>query len=58
MLDWLVRMWRVEVALWVCYWRAMERGDRYSYRYCADHSLLVTLFWIAVILLPVLVFGF
>ena len=52
MFDWLVRWWRVEVALWTCYWDALRRGDRYSYQYCAEHSLLVFAFWLIMLLAP------
>ncbi|WP_425059353.1 hypothetical protein SCACP_40410 [Sporomusa carbonis] len=54
MLNWLVRWWRVEVALWVCYWGALRRGDKYSYQYCAEHSLLVSAFWIVALGIPYL----
>lgn len=57
MWDWLVRMWRVEVVLWVCYWRALDRDDRPSYRYCADHSLLVSAFWLIALVAGVMAIG-
>jgi hypothetical protein len=44
--DYLVRRWRVEAVLWVCYWNALERDDWLSIRYCADHSLLLSAFWL------------
>ena len=50
MWDYLVRRWRVEVALLECYWDALKRGDQYSYRYWADHSLLVSAFCLAVLI--------
>ena len=39
---WLVRRWRVEVALWQCYWwsKKWER-DKYSMWYCYHHSWFV-----------------
>ena len=39
---WLVRRYRVEVALWKC-WRWARRwdGDRYSAWYCYHHSWFV-----------------
>lgn len=52
MWDTIVRRWRVELALWECYWDALRRGDQYSYRYYADHSLLVGLFWVLVLCVP------
>ena len=57
MWDYLVRRWRVEAALWVCYWNAMVRGDRPSIRYCADHSLLLTVFWLVALTGGLIVFG-
>ncbi|MEM5769755.1 MAG: hypothetical protein AAGU23_11265 [Bacillota bacterium] len=57
MWDWFVRMWRIEWALWVCYWRALERDDHQSVRYCADHSLLVSVFWLVMILAGTTAFG-
>lgn len=50
MWNYLVRQWRVEAALWVCYWNALDRDDRPSIRYCADHSLLLSVFWLAVLI--------
>jgi len=50
MWDYLVRRWRVEAALWICYWNALERDDRPSIRYCADHSLLLSVFWLVVLI--------
>ena len=49
MRDWLVRRFRVEVALWQCYWRAREY-DEYSREYCFEHSWLVCGFWSAVVI--------
>lgn len=36
MWDELARWWRVEAALWVCYWNALDRKDQASVRRCAD----------------------
>ena len=45
MWDRLVRRWRVELALWECYWGAPE-GDDFSQNYCCEHSWLVSGFWL------------
>nr|WP_173813074.1 hypothetical protein [Dendrosporobacter quercicolus]NSL49931.1 hypothetical protein [Dendrosporobacter quercicolus DSM 1736] len=50
MRDYLARRWQVEAALWVCYWHALGRDDRYSVRYCAGHSLLLSVFWLVVLI--------
>ena len=42
---WLVRRYRVERALWDCYWRAGKRGDWTSYEYCERHSWAVRIYW-------------
>lgn len=44
---WIVRKVRVEVALWQCYWGARQRGDWWSWEYCAQHSIL---FWVMEVL--------
>ena len=44
MLDWISRWWRVEVALFICYFDSLRRGDQTSYRYCAQKSMMVSLF--------------
>ena len=49
MWDGLARWRRVEAALWVCYWNALDRKDQESVRYCADHSLLLSVFWLVVL---------
>lgn len=36
MFDWLVRRWRVEVALFRCYFEAWRREDTASFTYCKD----------------------
>jgi hypothetical protein len=46
----MVRWWRVEIALWVCYWNALDQDDRPSIRYCADYSLLISAFWLVALL--------
>ena len=38
---WIVRRFRVEVALWQCYWGARRRGDWWSAEYCDRHSVLI-----------------
>ena len=57
MWDYLARRWRVEVALWVCYWNALGQEDQASLRYCADHSLLLSAFWLVTLVGGLLVFG-
>ncbi len=57
MWDEIVRGWRVEAALWVCYWNALDRKDQASVRYCADHSLLLSVFWLVVLAGGVLTLG-
>ena len=57
MWDYLVRRWRVEAALWVCYWNALERKDQASIRYCADHSLLLSVFWLVILIGGLMAFG-
>ena len=57
MWDYLVRRWRVEVALWVCYWNAINRDDQFSIRYCAEHSLLVFAFWLIVLMCGIFALG-
>lgn len=57
MWDDLSRWWRVEVALWVCYWDALDRKDQPSVRYCADHSLLLSVFWLVALIGGLMFFG-
>lgn len=57
MWDYLVRRWRVEAALWVCYWNALDRDDWPSIRYCADHSVLLSVFWLVALISGLMVFG-
>ena len=57
MWDYLVRRWRVETALWECYWNALDRDDRPSIRYCTDHSLLLSAFWLVVLIGGLMAFG-
>lgn len=57
MWDYLVRRWRVEAALWICYWNALERVDRPSIRYCADHSLLLSVFSLVMLIGGLMAFG-
>ena len=57
MWDYLVRRWRVETALWECYWNALDRDDRPSIRYCADHSLLLSAFWLVALTGGLMAFG-
>ena len=47
--SWIVRRFRVEVALWKCYWGARRRGDWWSAEYCGSHSLLLWLFGVLVV---------
>ncbi|WP_333593654.1 hypothetical protein [Anaerospora hongkongensis] len=56
-MAWFMRMWRVQVALWLCYWRAWDRGDRYTYEYCGDRSIFVSIFWILMLFVPFLIAG-
>lgn len=48
MFEWLMRWWRVEIALFLCYFDSWQRGDNVSFRYCAHKSKLVSGFWIAI----------
>gem|GEM_PF-2208933 len=57
MWDELARWWRVEAALWVCYWNALDRKDQASVRYCADHGLLLSVFWLVALISELMVFG-
>lgn len=57
MWDSLVRWWRVEVALFICYLYAVRRGDRPSYRYCADRSILVSAFCVVVLAAGLMLVG-
>ena len=41
---WMVRRYRVEVALWNCYWWARSHYDSYSEWYCMRHSWAVRTF--------------
>ena len=50
---WIVRRFRVEVALWQCYWGARRRGDWWSAEYCALHSILL---WVMGVLVVAAVF--
>ncbi|MDF2571759.1 MAG: hypothetical protein K0R55_3363 [Sporomusa sp.] len=56
-MDYLVRRWRVEAVLWVCYWNALDRDDWPSIRYCADHSLLLSAFWLVMLIGGLMAFG-
>lgn len=53
---WLVRRWRVELALWECYWGAPE-FDVWSRWYCMKHSWLLRIYWALVYLGGVLIIG-
>ena len=57
MRDELVRWWQVEAALWVCYWNALDRKDQASIQYCANHSLLLSVFWLVVLVGGVMMLG-
>nr|WP_092075114.1 hypothetical protein [Dendrosporobacter quercicolus]NSL49640.1 hypothetical protein [Dendrosporobacter quercicolus DSM 1736]SDN33670.1 hypothetical protein SAMN04488502_1194 [Dendrosporobacter quercicolus] len=57
MRDYLDRRWRVEAALWICYWHALGRDDQESVWYCAGHSLLLSVFWLAALAGGLLVLG-
>ena len=46
--DWLVRRYRVERALWDCYWWAWDHQDWDSFDFCEEHSWTVRLFWYGV----------
>ena len=46
---WIVRRFRVEVALWQCYWGARRRGDWWSAEYCALHSILLWVMGVLVV---------
>ena len=46
MWDYLVRWRRVKVVLWICHCNALDRKYQDSVRYCADHSLLLLVFWL------------
>lgn len=58
LLDWLVRWWRVETALFFCYFDSWQRGDDYSCRYCANKSIFVSAFWIVVLAIVLCLLGF
>lgn len=57
MLDWLIRWWRVEIALLICYFDSLRRGDQVSYQYCAQKSILVSLFCFAAVVVVLMVVG-
>lgn len=57
MLDWLIRWWRVEVALFICYFDSLRRGDRESYQYCAQKSMLVSVFCFAAFMGALMLLG-
>ncbi|MCM0759514.1 hypothetical protein M7775_13230 [Sporomusa sphaeroides DSM 2875] len=57
MWDSLVRWLRVEVALFICYLYAVRRGDRHSYRYCADRSILVSVFCVVALVAGLMLVG-
>jgi hypothetical protein len=50
-------MWRIEWALWVCYWNAINRDDQFSIHYCANRSLLVFTFWLVVLMCGIFALG-
>ena len=54
---WMVRRYRVEVALWQCYWGAPEY-DVWSRRYCVEHSWLLRIYGALVYLCGYLVIMF
>ncbi|WP_434132212.1 hypothetical protein KIAC18_003986 [Sporomusa sphaeroides] len=57
MWDYLARWWWVEVTLWICYWNALARDDRYSSKYCVNHSLLLSVFWAVALVFGLMALG-
>ena len=55
---WLVRRYRVEKALWDCYWWAGSHYDSYSQWYCARHSRAIRLLVLLVLVVANLVLAF
>ena len=53
-MDKLIRIWRVEIALFICYCYAWRRGDQDTIRYCLKHGVLVNLVWGVIALSPLI----